>query len=190
VLPVFDHIEQEADDTANECYLDTGDDGVAHERGISVYTDLKFVGEQVTGLAISGMYHLWERLLKEFIIEEYRYDKPTKQDALPTNEEVLKAEFPKLEKFLEDVGWSIKTEGFYSDLDRLRLVANVVKHSDGQSCKALLEKAPDMFCDFSHPWPNASRCASNLSLKREDFPKFASAVRRFFEQFPERLPPL
>jgi hypothetical protein len=190
VLPVFDHIEQEADDAADECWQDTGNDATAHERGLSLYSDLKFVREQVTGLAIAGMYHLWERLLKEFIVEEYRYNEPTKQDFLKTKEDIFKAEFPKLEDVLQKVGWNIKTEGFYSDLDLLRLVANVVKHGDGQSCKALLAKAPDMFVDFGHPWINNSRGASNLSLKREDFPRFATAVRRFYEQFPERLPPL
>jgi hypothetical protein len=113
------------------------------ERGFSVYRDLKFVREQVTGLAIAGIYHLWERLLKEFIVNPYRFDGPT--NVLPTKEEVFKADFPKLEAVLHEVGWTIKTEGFYSDLDRLRLVANVVKHGDGPACKALLEKAPDMF---------------------------------------------
>jgi hypothetical protein len=148
VLPVFDHIEQEADDAANQCWSDTDNDRTAFEHGLSVYSDLKFVREQVTGLAVAGLYHLWERLIKEFIINECRSDKPTKQDVLPTNDAVLKADFPKLKEFLKSVGWSIKTGDFYPDLDYLRLVANVVKHGDGPSCKALLEKAPGMFVDF------------------------------------------
>jgi len=28
---------------------------------------LDFVRQQVTGLAIAGLYHLWERLVKEFL---------------------------------------------------------------------------------------------------------------------------
>jgi hypothetical protein len=39
----------------------------AQEYGLSVYTDLEFVRQQVTGLAIAGLYHLWERLVKEFL---------------------------------------------------------------------------------------------------------------------------
>ena len=148
VLPVFDHIEKEADDAANQCWCDTGDDSTPYERGFSVYSDLKFVRDQVTGLAIAGIYHLWERLLKNVLVRQYRhYDIPTKED-------VFKANFPKLENFLQDVGWSIKAEAFYSDLDCLRLVANVVKHGDGDACKRLRDKAPDMFFDFGLPWMN------------------------------------
>jgi hypothetical protein len=51
VLPVFDHIEREADDAANQCYDDTGNESAAQERRISFYSDLKFVRDQVTGLA-------------------------------------------------------------------------------------------------------------------------------------------
>jgi hypothetical protein len=184
VLPVFDQIEQEADDAAEQAWQETGNEGIAQERGFSLYSDLEFVREQVTGLAVAGTYHLWERLLKDFLVREYRhYPKPTK-------EEVFKADFPKLEQFLEEAGWPIKTAEFYPDLDRLRLVVNVIKHGDGKSCKELLEKAPDMFFNFEHPWPNASRGASHLSLKREHFPRFTSVVCEFFQQFPERLPPL
>jgi hypothetical protein len=190
VLPVFDNIGQEADDAENQCWLDTGNDRTAFEQGFSVYSDLIFVREQVTGLAVAGLYQLWERLIKKFIVNEYLSDKPTMQDFLPTNDKVLKADFSKLEKFLKSVGWSIKKEEFYPDLDRLRLVANVVKHGDGPACKVLLQRAPDMFFDFGHSWPNEKRGASHLLLKREDFPKFADAARRFFERFPERLPPL
>src|SRR5712691_616636 len=40
----------------------------AREHGFSVYSDLEFVRRLVTGLAIAGLYHLWERLLKEFLV--------------------------------------------------------------------------------------------------------------------------
>jgi hypothetical protein len=39
----------------------------AEEYGHRVYADLEFVRQQVTGLAIAGLYHLWERLVKKFI---------------------------------------------------------------------------------------------------------------------------
>jgi len=191
VLLVFDNLVQEADDAADQSYADTGDEGTAREQGFSVYSDLKFVRDQVTGLAIAGLYHLWERRIKEFLVGEYRHcGKPTGK--------VFNADFRKLEAVLQEVHWPIKTEAFYSDLNRLRLVANVVKHGDGGSCKELLKlekelekqgKAPDMFFDFGHPWANDRRGSSDLSFEREHFPRFANAVRRFFEQFPERLPP-
>jgi hypothetical protein len=183
VLPIFDHMEQEADEAANQHYRKTGNPEDAHQRGISIYIDLNFVRTQVTGLAIAGIFHLWERLLKEFLVQEsHHYTEPTR-------ERILGAQFPKLVKWLEEIGWSIKSAQFYDSLDCLRLVANVIKHGDGQSCRSLLKKAPNMFISFGHPWADDKRGASHLSLKREDFPEFASAARMFFEQFPARLPP-
>lgn len=87
VLPSFHDIEAEAD-AASEAYFNSrmnqmaGEDGpwedegavaeYAQEHGLSVYTDLEFVRQQVTGLAIAGLYHLWERLVKEFLETSFR----------------------------------------------------------------------------------------------------------------------
>ena len=81
VLSGFQDIEAEAE-AAGEEYFESRmnreaseDDGVdegavaddAQEYGLSLYADLEFVRQQVTGLAIAGLYHLWERLVKKFI---------------------------------------------------------------------------------------------------------------------------
>jgi hypothetical protein len=87
VSPVFQDIEAEAD-AASEAYFDSRMNQVAsedeswvdeeavaeyaQEHGFSVYTDLEFVRRQVTGLAIAGLYHLWERLVKEFLETSFR----------------------------------------------------------------------------------------------------------------------
>jgi len=87
VLPGFRDIEAEAD-AASGAYFDSRmnqvvsedepwvDEGAvaedAQEHGFSVYTDLEFVRQQVTGLAIAGLYHLWERLVKEFLETSFR----------------------------------------------------------------------------------------------------------------------
>jgi hypothetical protein len=56
----------------------------------SVYSDLEFVRRQITGLAVAGLYHLWERLLKEFLVREGLGDKKA----------IYKADFPKLTALL------------------------------------------------------------------------------------------
>jgi hypothetical protein len=90
----------------------------------------------------------------------------------------------------ERFGWDIEAEGFFADLDQLHLVANVVKHRDGDSCEALLEKAPELFRDFIHLWGNELRGADYLRLEREHFVKFTGSVLQFIECFPtvERQP--
>jgi hypothetical protein len=70
------------------------------------------------------------------------------------------------------------------------LVANVVKHGDGKSCEALLDKAPELFQDFSHLWARERRGADDLRLEREQFVQFTGSVLQFIECFPtvERQP--
>ena len=52
--------------------FDPGDDfaEAAQEYGLEVYENLRFTHQQVLGLAAAGIYHLWERLLKQFLCKE------------------------------------------------------------------------------------------------------------------------
>ena len=45
-----------------------------------------------------------------------------------------------------------------------------------------------MFHDFHHPFLNRGRDAKHLELTKDDFLMFVVAVRRFFDQFPEKIP--
>jgi hypothetical protein len=198
VLGSFDDIEAEAE-AASETYFnerinepaeydDPDDDDweyreervyqAAEGHAQRVYSDLEFVRWQVTGLAVSGLYHLWERLLKEFLIQE----------GLREKRSIHGADFKKLTMLLSDSGWNISAQDFYPSLERLCLVANTVKHGDGQSCEKLLATAPELFFDFGGQWMNESRRADDLRLDAGHFEQFTRAVRAFFEQFPERLP--
>ena len=201
VLPSFQGIEAESD-AASEAYFNSRmnqvasedepweDEGAvaehAQEHGLSVYTDLEFVRQQVTGLAIAGLYHLWERLVKEFLETSFRaVDPPV------TPPTVRRADFNVVVAWLrERFGWDIEAECFFADLHQLHLVANVVKHGDGKSCEALLDKAPELFSEFGHRWANKRRGADDLRLEREHFVQFAGSVLQFIECFPtvERRP--
>ena len=158
----------------------------AQEHGLSVHTDVEFVRQQVTGLAIAGLYHLWERLVKEFSETSFRAVDPP---VLPQT--VRRADFDVVVVWLrERFGWDIEAEGFFADLHQLHLVANVVKHRNGDSCDALLNKAPELFRDVIHLWGNDLCGADDLRLEREHFVKFTGTVLQFIECFPtvERPP--
>jgi hypothetical protein len=150
----------------------------AQDHAECVYSDLDFVRGQVTALAIAGLYHLWERLLKQFLVRERIREETS----------IHKADFKQLTTLLRSCGWDIQTQHFHRDLDRLRFVANVVKHGDGDACNQLLATAPELFFDFGHPWMNEGRGADDLRLNAAHFERFTRAVRAFFERFPERLP--
>lgn len=197
ILPAYGDIEKEAD-AAAEAYFNEGLNAAAgidelemeydefEERvyessqghGERVYSDLEFVRRQVTGLAIAGLYHLWERLLKEFL----------RRQRAEEEEKIHAAEFDKLVKLLAQYGWNVGKEEFYADLNTLRLIANAVKHGDGKSCDKLLATAPDLFMDFGGPFLNDRRGASDMRLDPVHFDRFAAATRSFFQLFPARLP--
>lgn len=78
VLAAFANIEEEAD-AVGDAYYDTkmnepaSDDNGPDKGEIAddaedfsqrIYGDLAFVKREVTGLAIAGLFHLWERLIK------------------------------------------------------------------------------------------------------------------------------
>jgi hypothetical protein len=101
------------------------------------------------------LYHLGERALKEFLVREFsNYDPPH-----ISPEGVRSAVFGKLVRVLTVIEWDVMDANFYTDLDHLHLVANVIKHGDGKSCNKLMKKAPRMFHEFLHPWLNNGRKA-------------------------------
>jgi hypothetical protein len=189
VLAAFANIAAEADARSDDyfdnkmdepAWDDTGPDEAeiaeaADDHGVTFYSDLQFVKHQVTGLAISGLYHLWERVLKQFLERE-------------SGKSIASADFHNLIELLTSCGWkTLRSTNFYNDLEHLRLIANVIKHGDGTSCDELLATSPEMFREGIYSSYNRIRKAEHLELASEDFLRFTVAVREFFEQFPEEI---
>jgi hypothetical protein len=168
----------------NDHYRDDADKDLAHAAG--VYEELEFVRRQVTGLAVAGLYHLWERLLKRFVIQELVTADLRWRQPYNVILEVYKYDFKQLTTLISDNGWDIKAEDFYRDLYSLCLVANVVKHGNGRSCEELLKTAPEFFRThwLSSPVSGRPSSAEELSLDARHFERFTQAVRAFFRQFP------
>jgi hypothetical protein len=156
----------------------------AHNYGSEIFEDLEFVRLQIVGLAIAGSYHLWERVTKEFLLRELVRQI---EDAVRLKSQIHKACFEKIVGLLEQMGWQVRMEPFYPELDRLRLIANAVKHGDGPSTTKLLEAAPELFLDFGGDFLNKNLGAEELRLTRQHFEVANAAVASFFETFPEEL---
>jgi hypothetical protein len=156
----------------------------AHEHGFAVYEDLEFVSLQVIGLAIAGLYHLWERLTKEFLLRQFMWQV---SDEHRLKKVVAQANFAQIIESLEEMGWSVRSAAFYGDLDRARLIAAVVKHGDGKSCDELIAVAPELFHDFGDKLLNEGRGAKELELTRNHVEVSAAAVVAFFSGFPQCL---
>lgn len=196
VLPVFDHIDDEATAAANKAWdsamsspahhenFDPGDFAEAAQGyGLEVYENLQFSRQQLLNLAAAGLYHLWERLLKQFICKELRawtFNGHTIQKI------ITPADFRRLEEFLSEFGFHLARQNYYADLSELRLVANVAKHGDGKSCEELQASAPHLFGGYNYQFDIFS-IADSLELKPEDFTRYAKTVTDFWDTFPENL---
>jgi len=196
LLPIFDHIEEEATAETEKAWQAAGsgpacneniDPSVygeaAQEYGLEVYENLQFTRQQLLGLAAAGLYHLWERLLKEFLCKELH---GWTFDGRDSRKMIVDADFPGLESFLLQFGFELKKQRCYADLCELRLVANVYKHGDGRSCEELHALAPRLFEGLSYHFDIFSK-ADGLELARADFTRYTEAVRDFWDTFPENL---
>lgn len=191
LIPVFDNMEEDAQRAAdaywNErmaqpAYNDGPDEGDIAEwaegRGVEAYMDLAFVRDQLIGLGIAGLYHLWERLLKEFFVHEHSI---VHSGVAP--QRIRRWDFPTLQQHLNDCGYDIEAKVFFHHLNRTRLIANTVKHGDGSSCRDLIAEAPEL---FREPIMGSPRFA-DLELVPIHFDESADAIKAYWEDTPEWL---
>jgi hypothetical protein len=196
LLPVFDHIEEEARAATEKAWedamsstafgenFDPGDLAEAvQEHGLEVYENLHFTRQQLLGLAAAGLYHLWERLLKQFFCKELR---GWTFDGRDIRKIMAPANFNSLEEVLAQFGFRLAERPYYADLCELRLVANVVKHGDGKSCEELQASAPQLFDGYAYHF-DISSDADRLELTPSDFTRYAKAVTEFWDTLPKDL---
>jgi hypothetical protein len=117
LLPIFADIANEADASARKYEQklmsrcdphDLWDPSSIAEQalhhGTDVYEDLYFVKRQLIGLAIAGLFHLWEKLSKEMIDIEVRHV-TTK---LPSSEKIANWEINYIQRTLNSRGTSYR----------------------------------------------------------------------------------
>jgi hypothetical protein len=229
VTPAFQNIEQDAETFSEQEYdrlhsspgWDGGPDGTdiydiaeqAHDEGIARYEDLMFAKGQVMVLATAGLYHLWEKTIKSFIIREFQncpnrcLGKIYRGEPIEDVEAIQSANFPAICRWLGQ--WSFSEckdkKEIRNNLQILNLIANTAKHGGGQSCKQLFEKHPEFFKGLYQEYlsdeihedikdnrrdPEVAEVdgdPDNLWVTPEMFRDLASHVEQFWNAMPERL---
>lgn len=200
ILSQFGDIEGEADRYAETeydrlCALPWGEDvdhseiaEMAHDRAISHYSLLHDLKKQVTLGALAGLYHQWDKDLRDFVEHELGHN--TRREVA-----VKVAWDPNVGNVfgvLADFGWDCRSTEWFPLIDACRLVVNVYKHGKGRSLDDLNASYPEYFVD-----PLASSGLSALSaahlnheyleVSNQQFDGIANSLRRFWEEFPERL---
>lgn len=106
---------------------------VAHCLGIAEVTGY------MIGMAIAGLYHLWEKQVVRHLGHEMRRYDYNGQLKVPSNWKEIKRVFKAHSTDLED-----KLQHIYPVLNELRLVTNVMKHGYGSSYNRLEEMEADI----------------------------------------------
>ncbi|MGF6467030.1 hypothetical protein [Paraburkholderia youngii] len=146
------------------------------------------IPRQMLGLAMAGLYHLWEQLAKQILYWALRAPQ-TDHESLSCK--LSRADFKTLDKWLNRFTWNrdgtpFESQPFYPGLKLLRLIANVVKHGRGPAATELKVLAPELF-DSNENCPVQDPGSVDLMLAPEHFEAAVNAVRGFFEALPAKL---
>lgn len=81
-------------------------------------------------------------------------------------------------------GIDISALGLADDFSELHLVANVVRHGEGRSCKELRATAPQLWDTTSQDYydlgPGPTPASDILQIRRDDLRRYARAIARFW----------
>jgi hypothetical protein len=163
------------------------DDGLvvaekAFEAGLDHYVRLRNMRQGIINMFCTGLYHLFEQLLFNF----YRLEILGISTEVEGNLSINRVK----QVFLEMKGLNIGSIGDWPLIDELRLIANTVKHADGDSSRSLKERKPDLFVNPAlagfptlrrEPGPVIKPMfGEDLYVKLEDFSLYVEAVKRFW----------
>jgi hypothetical protein len=146
VLRAFDNLDERANKRANEFFCkypgnestDPGDIADwANDQSLAWWETMFSLRQSMVNLLAAGLYHLTEQQLGALSHDcGYERVRDTKLD-------VVKA------WYMTNIGIDLATLRPWAKLQELRLVANSVKHAEGESAKTLRQLRPGLFQDPS-----------------------------------------
>lgn len=201
LMSQFENIDVDADKAA-EAWLerrgklfdpDRDDEGAIYEEAedvaIEFYRQLDEMREQTRLSVVAGMFHAWEKNLKEWITAEVRrWGLGARTVAV-----VWSADFPKVIELLTSLGWPMQSQSYLETLNQCRCVVNVFKHGDGKSLAELKRDFPKYLIDPINPkyglpateieWLNHS----HLQVTAAQVQQFSEAIIEFWTRVPENI---
>jgi hypothetical protein len=203
VLPAFDDMSEDAtkaEDEAYKRYAKYAEPIDAAERAldarISFYMMAQGVVQGIMNMFTAGLYHLFEQQLIRLHRQQLLFGSEERNADLFKLKEVRQC-------LLRDYKIDIYTFAAWNKLEELRLVANTVKHADGDSCDKLKQRRSDLFQapgNEHRPWPQGILArvpvyeplsGDDLYISLDEFMKYAETTKQFWEELTqavERLP--
>ena len=200
LLSQFEDMEAEAD-KASEDWLerssrnfdpDRHDPGdfyeAANDAGIEFYTLLSEMRDQTRLSVVAGMFHEWDKQLRDWLVREVRHWHQGENIAA----KVWSVDFGKIADLLESFGWDIRSKDYFAKLNACRLVVNVYKHGQGKSLSDLKAAYPEYLDDpFSGTGGAFSsieyRDYTHLKITDEQYKAFSDSITAFWQDVPENV---
>lgn len=190
LLSQFSDISIELEtDAAEEQYLndydpEQYDQESAYEQaesiGIDHYIALTDMKSTVTLALTAGMYHQFDKLLREKIAHEFSHFMPSEFISRIAWDQP----FPEIVNLLEWIGMPLQSQPFIKKIDALRLIVNVYKHGQGKAHETLISSHPEYYQRYIQCIPPSPE---HLHVTTEQFDEFYQAIADFWMFIPERL---
>ncbi|OYU30956.1 MAG: hypothetical protein CFE39_10675 [Comamonadaceae bacterium PBBC2] len=200
LLSQFANIEAEADRATEEHLANksihfnpdrsdpSADYEEAYDKGIEFYQLLSDMRDNTQLSVIAGMFHQWDKRLRDWIIREMRHWHHGKNAA----DAIWKADVPAILDFLGAFGFNVKAFPFYGRLDAMRLVVNVFKHGNGPSFDELRTSFPEFILN---PLGAEDNCQfllqyldhTNIKGSAAELDQFSQAILNFWKAIPEQI---
>lgn len=158
----------------------------ATDRAHSHYSLLSDLKKDMMLAALAGMYHQWEKDLRDFMERELAHD-VTRAAAIKV---AWMGNIGNVFEALTQFGWNCRKEPFYRLIDACRLIVNVYKHGKGSSLNELATSFREYLggeCPTIFATPDGLLDHELLALNEAQFDAIASAFSQFWKLFPERL---
>ncbi|MCT9385869.1 hypothetical protein KTI22_16715 [Acinetobacter baumannii] len=130
---------------------------------------------------LAGMYHQWDKALREWMAKETRH-----WGGKNVVYKIWKIDIGKIFDLFEVMGWKIRQENFFEKLDACRLIVNIYKHGNGDSLNELRKNYPFYFYDYEENRFEIDGWFDHtcISLTNENLKEFYESILEFWQNIP------
>lgn len=156
----------------------------AYEEGIQHGILLSEMRDQTIFSVIAGMYHQWDKALREWMVMDARH-----WGRENVFYKIWKVDINRIFDLFESLGWKVRSEEFFHKLDACRLIVNIYKHGNGDSVQQLRKRYPEYFHDYesqglcSNSWFDHN----SIIVRDEHLKEFSDSIVDFWRKIPEEI---
>lgn len=209
IIPSFSSIETEAHEIEEQAYdriMSLPSDGYgpdpsdlaesAFDEGLEYYEFMHDMLQGIMNLFAVGLHHLLEQQLIFVLRKELLTLREENALSTMTGARLKRIlSFEEAKKRLRTHGIEIEQFGCWSKISELRLVANAIKHAEGDACERLKLRRPELFI---HPMVFRSSdvpvgpvfsplSGEDIYVTKEKIGEYINSVREFWKELIEAL---